>query len=286
MKLTISIVTFNSEEVIENALASIERTGLPSYEYDVMVVDHSSTGKTAEIISLHYPGVSLLSSANAGYGAGHNRAIQILAHKSDYHLVMNPDIYFSAEVLERLMAFMDAHPEVGLVMPEILYPDNRLQYLCKLLPTPFDLIGRRFIPGFMKPLFKKRFERYEFRDRDYHRTMEVPHLSGCFMMLRTQVFQRVGLFDERFFMYLEDVDYSRRVHVHFKTVYYPRVTVYHQYHKGSYKRWKHLRYHIVSAVKYFNKWGWFLDPQRKAINASCSGSPYYGEPKRPQDPSE
>ena len=266
MRLTISIVTFNSEDVIENALTSIEQSSLPSYEYDVMVVDHSSTDTTREIIASHFPGVSLVPSPNTGYGAGHNKAIKIIARKSDYHLVMNPDIYFSGNVLEQLMAFMDAHPELGLVMPKILYPDSRIQYLCKLLPTPFDLIGRRFIPGFLKPLFKKRLERYEFRDRDYNQIMEVPHLSGCFMMLRTRVFEKVGLFDERFFMYLEDVDYSRRVHAHFKTLYYPEVAVYHQYHKGSYKRWKHLRYHIVSAVKYFNKWGWFRDPQRKAIN--------------------
>ena len=153
-------------------------------------------------------------------------------------------------------------------MPKILYPDDQVQYLCKQLPTPFDLIGRRFIPGFLKPVFKKRFDRYETRDRDYNRAMEVPHLSGCFMMLRTGVFETVGLFDERFFMYLEDVDYSRRVHARYKTVYYPGVSVYHQYHKGSYKRWRHLEYHIVSAVKYFNKWGWFFDRQRKAINKS------------------
>jgi GT2 family glycosyltransferase len=99
--------------------------------------------------------------------------------------------------------------------------------------------------------------------------MEVPHLSGCFMMLRTAVFETVGLFDERFFMYLEDVDYSRRVHTRYKTVYYPEVSVYHQYHKGSYKRWRNLKYHIVSAVKYFNKWGWFFDPERKTINRTA-----------------
>jgi GT2 family glycosyltransferase len=266
VRLTISIVTFNSEAVIENALTSIEQSRLPSYDYDVMIVDHSSNDATREIVASRFPGVSLVSSPNTGYGAGHNKAIKTIAHKSEYHLAMNPDIYFSGDVLEQLMAFMDTHPEVGLMMPKILYPDNRIQYLCKLLPTPFDLIGRRFMPEFLGSLFEKRFERYELRDRDYNQMMEVPHLSGCFMMLRTAVFKKVGLFDERFFMYLEDVDYSRRVHAHYKTLYYPAATVYHQYHKGSYKRWKHLKYHIVSAIKYFNKWGWFWDSQRKAMN--------------------
>lgn len=269
-KLTISIVTFNNEEVIEKALTSIEQSTLPPYEYDVMVVDNSSKDRTPDIITSKYPGFSLVRSKNIGYGAGHNKAICLISRKADYHLVMNPDVYFCKDVLEKLIDFMDNHPEIGLVMPKILYPDNQIQYLCKLLPTPFDLFGRRFIPGFLKSIFQERFDRYEFRDRDYNRVMEVPHLSGCFMMLRTKVFETVGFFDECFFMYLEDVDYSRRVHSRYKTIYYPEVSVYHQYHKGSYKRCRHLVYHIVSAVKYFNKWGWFVDPERKAINQSAN----------------
>lgn len=269
-KLTVSIVTYNNETVIEKALKSIEQSTLPPYEYDVMVVDNSSKDNTPDIIASKYPGFSLVHSKNIGYGAGHNKAIRLISRNADYHLVMNPDVYFGEDVLRKLIDFMDKHPEIGLVMPKILYPDDQIQYLCKLLPTPFDLIGRRFIPGFLKPVFKKRFDHYEFRDRDYNRVMQVPHLSGCFMMLRTEVFETVGLFDERFFMYLEDVDYSRRVHTRYKTVYYPEVSVYHQYHKGSYKRLRNLEYHIISAVKYFNKWGWFFDSERKAINKSAN----------------
>jgi len=267
-RVTISIVTFNNEEVIEAALTSIEKSTLPPDEYEVVVVDNSSGDKTPGIIAGKFPGVTLIHSENIGFAAGHNKAIRKISGKSDYHLVMNPDVYFREDVLEKLLIFMDKNPDVGLVMPKILFPgDNeRIQYLCKQLPTPFDLIGRRFIPGFLEPVFKKRFERYESRDRDYNRMMAVPHLSGCFMMLRAEVFKKVGLFDERFFMYLEDVDFSRRVHGEYKTIYYPGVHIYHRYGQGSYKRLKHLKYHIVSAVKYFNKWGWFFDKERKKIN--------------------
>lgn len=268
MKLAISIVTYNNEHVIEAALSGIEKSTLPPDEYQVLVVDNSSADKTPGIIASKFPGVTLIHSENIGFGAGHNKAIKKMSGKARYHLVMNPDVYFDRDVLEKLLNFMDKNPDVGLVMPKILYPgdDKRIQYLCKQLPTPFDLIGRRFIPGFLKPLFKKRFDRYEFRDRDYNTVMEVPHLSGCFMMLRAEVFRKAGLFDRRFFMYLEDVDYSRRVGASYKTVYYPVVHVYHQYEQGSYKRLRHLIYHIASAVKYFNKWGWFFDKERKKIN--------------------
>lgn len=271
MKLTVSIVTFNNEAFIRDALSSIEKSSLNQQnKCAVVVVDNSSMDKTREIISREFPWITLICSENRGFSAGHNKAIRLLlkdgSGKPDYHLVMNPDVYFGEEALEKLVDFMEANKTVGLVMPKILYPDHGVQYLCKLLPTPFDLLGRRFMPGFLKVFFRRRFEEYEFRDRDYDEIMEVPHLSGCFMMVRTGVFEKVGLFDERFFIYLEDVDMSRRIHAEFKTIYYPVVHVFHHYHKGSYKRFKHLKYHVWSAVKYFNKWGWFYDKERKKIN--------------------
>ncbi|MCP5103138.1 MAG: glycosyltransferase family 2 protein [bacterium] len=270
MKLTVSIVTFNNEAVIREALGCLEKSTLnKNGQLRVTVVDNASTDNTIGIIGSEFPGVTLISSQNNGFGAGHNKAIREIPGESDYHLVMNPDIYFHEEVLEKLLDFMEKNKNVGLVMPKIHYPDDGIQYLCKLLPTPFDLIGRRFIPGFLKKFIKplkRRLEVYEFRDRDYHEQMEVPHLSGCFMLVRTEVFEKAGLFDERFFMYLEDVDLSRRILRHYKNIYYPYVHVYHHYHQGSYKRFKHLKYHISSAVKYFNKWGWFFDNERKEMN--------------------
>ena len=86
------------------------------------------------------------------------------------------------------------------------------------------------------------------------------------MMIRSSVFDDIGLFDERFFMYLEDVDLSRRIHRRYRTVYYPDVHIFHQFHRGSYKGLKPLKYHVSSAIKYFNKWGWFVDKERKEIN--------------------
>ena len=272
MKLTVSIVTHNNKSTIRDALKSIEQSTLNRQnQCEVVVVDNASLDGTADIIASEFPGVHLLRSENVGFGAGHNKAISSTAGKSPYHLIMNPDIYFDEEVPEVLTGFLDRNMDVGLVMPKIYYPDNRIQFLCKLLPTPFDLIGRRFIPGFLKPLFKRRFDTYEFRDRDYDEQMDVPHLSGCFMMIRREAFEKVGTFDERFFMYLEDVDLSRRIRSQYRNVYFPGVDVFHHYHQGSYKQFKHLKYHVASAVKYFNKWGWFFDKERKEINGRAGG---------------
>jgi hypothetical protein len=104
------------------------------------------------------------------------------------------------------------------------------------------------------------------RDKDYSKIMEVPNLSGAFMFVRSEVFQEVGNFDERYFMYMEDTDFVRRIGEKYKTVYYPKVHIYHEYKKGSYKNPKLMKYHISSAIKYFNKWGWLIDKKRKIIN--------------------
>ena len=162
---------------------------------------------------------------------------------------------------------MDSYPDCGLVMPQILYPNGNIQYLCKLLPTPMDLFGRRFIP--IRKYQEKSADRYELQFTGYDKVMEVPSLSGCFMFMRVDILKKVSGFDERFFMYAEDLDLCRRIGEISKTMFYPTVVVYHEYEKGSYKYWKLLKYHIYSTIKYFNKWGWIFDRKRKLKNEEC-----------------
>lgn len=165
------------------------------------------------------------------------------------------------------VAFVNENRDCGLVMPKILYPNGEVQYLCKLLPTPLDLFGRRFIP--FKAFQEKRNAWYEMHWSGYEKVMEVPSLSGCFMFIRTDILKRIGGFDERFFMYAEDLDLCRRIGEIARTMYYPQASVFHEYEKGSYKNRKLLRYHICSIIKYFNKWGWFIDQKRKKRNSHC-----------------
>ena len=201
---------------------------------------------------------------NRGYGAAHNIAIRhTIEDGVRYHLVVNADIRFDPAILEEMVSYMDAHPEVGSMMPRVVYPNGRLQYLCKMLPTPLDVFGRRFLPT---RLMQKRNERYELRATGYNQPMNIPYLSGCFMLLRTEALQQVGLFDERFFMYPEDIDLTRRIHRHFQTLYYPYATIIHDHAQASYKSPKLLWIHIVNLCKYFNKWGWWTDKERKIFN--------------------
>jgi GT2 family glycosyltransferase len=143
------------------------------------------------------------------------------------------------------------------------FPTGELQYLCKLLPTPWDVFGRRFLP---RCWMKKRNECYELRQSGYNQIMNVPYLSGCFMLLRTEAVRRVRLFDERFFMYPEDIDLTRRIHRNYLTVFFPHVRVIHNHTRASYKSLKMLCIHIINMCRYFNKWGWIVDKERDLFN--------------------
>jgi GT2 family glycosyltransferase len=204
--------------------------------------------------------------ANLGYGGGHNVALRRILGSSKLHLVLNPDVFFGARELETMINFMHQHPDVGQLMPKVIYPDGSLQYLCKLLPTPADLFLRRFMVGPFRRLARQQIERFELRFTGYSREMEVPYLSGCFMLFRTSALQQIGLFDERFFMYPEDIDITRRVNARFRTVFFPGATIVHDHGRDSYKSAKALWVHMMNVVRYFNKWGWFHDPARSKVN--------------------
>ena len=201
---------------------------------------------------------------NLGYGAAHNIAIRESIYDNiPFHLVINPDIILDAKELDRMLDFVSQNPLVGSLMPKVTYPNGQLQYLCKLLPTPLDVFGRRFLPA---SWIAQRNHRYEMRASGYDKIMNIPYLSGCVMLLRIEAVKQARLFDERFFMYPEDMDLTRRIHRNYLTVYFPHATIIHNHEKASYKSLKMLWIHMVNMCRYFNKWGWFRDKERQLFN--------------------
>ena len=262
--ITASVVAFHTPyEDMKHLLDCVLQSPIDIF----YIIDNSSNDALREFGKLS-DGIVYVHSDNLGFGHGHNIAIRkAIEMNAQYHVVINPDIYWKSQVIESLAAYMNNNPDCGLVMPKILYPDGSIQYLCKLLPTPMSLFSRRFLP--FKKIVQKMDERFELRFADYGKEMEVPSLSGCFMFLRVDVLKKVGMFDERYFMYAEDLDFCRRIGEVSKTMYYPAVSVFHEYGKGSYKNKKLLKYHICSIVKYFNKWGWIFDKKRTQKNKEC-----------------
>lgn len=270
-KITVSIVTYkNNYSDIIKVIHSFMNC---NNKFKIIIIDNSPTNELEKIELI--PDVEyIFNNKNLGFGAGHNIAInKTILEEIEYHLVLNPDVYFDSEVIDKILSYMDQNRDIGLVMPKIKYPDNQTQYLCKLLATPIDLVIRRFIP--ISKWISKRNNRYELRFTDYETIMQIPSLSGCFMLLRTDVLKKIGGFDERFFMYCEDFDLCRRIGQVSKTVFYPEVSIIHNYGKGSYDISILLLHHISSAFKYFNKWGWFFDKDRRRINKETLQNLHY-----------
>jgi GT2 family glycosyltransferase len=259
--ITVSIVTFHTSVAL---ITQVVNCILKSSINKLFIIDNSSND-SLRIIEKKSEKIRYIHNKNTGYGGGHNVAIrESIMMNAKYHVVINPDIYFDDDVITTLSKYMDQNSDCGLVMPKILYPNGEIQYLCKLLPTPLDLFGRRFLP--FKNLIKRRNNKYELRFTDYNTIMEVPSLSGCFMFLKTEILKKITGFDERYFMYAEDLDLCRRINEISQTIYYPLVSIYHEYEKGSYKNNSLLKYHVISMIKYFNKWGWFFDNERRVVN--------------------
>lgn len=259
--ITASIVLYKNDNSVMGAINSF--LGVSLYKnVRLYLIDNSPTDRLRTLI--HHPSVEyVFNNSNVGFGAGHNIAIRKIINNSKYHIVLNPDVTFGEDILREIYTFMENNPDVGHLMPKIYYPNGEIQYVCKLLPTPLDLIFRRFIP---LKFLKARMNKFQLKFSGYNKMMDVPYLSGCFMFLRTKALQDVGLFDERFFMYPEDIDLTRRIHKKYRTVFDPYVYIIHEHGHGSYLNYHLLKIHIINMIKYFNKWGWFFDSERKEFN--------------------
>lgn len=261
-QIAISIVLYKNK--IEEITGLLDSMLSSSLNIRIFLVDNSPTDELRRLedystrISYYY------CNKNLGYGTAHNLAIFNSENMAKYHLILNPDIELDPSVLEKLYYFMEGNEDVGVVTPKIFFKDGNLQRLCKLLPTPVDLFARRFFPHSRFIVRRNYF--YEMKFFNYDAVVNVPNLSGCFLFFKRNVLLEVGGFDPRFFMYLEDVDLVRRVHRSYRTLFLPEVKIIHGYEKGSYNNIKLLLAHISSSIKYFNKWGWFYDRDRRKIN--------------------
>lgn len=257
---TASIVTFHTSH---SDLKRLIDCAMQSPIDKLYIVDNSSNDELRDFVKSNIR-IQYIHSLNLGYGSGHNVAIKkSIEADAKYHIVLNPDIYWEGDVIGTLAKYMDSNPDVGQIMPKVFYPNGDLQYLCKLCPTPFDLIFKRFLP---EKLTQKRLDKFQLRFTDYDNPMNVPYLSGCFMFFRVSALKEVGLFDERFFLYPEDIDITRRMHAKYKTMFYPFASIVHAHAAASKTNKKMLKIHIVNMIKYFNKWGWLFDRQRSEFN--------------------
>lgn len=261
-EITASIVLYKNDVImLRNIINSFLKLDLNLKLY---LIDNSPTNELKILVNslkieyLHNP-------LNPGFGASHNVAIQkAIMSDSGYHFIVNPDIYFDGNVVTPMIEYMIKDSAIGMMMPQILNVDGTVQNLPKLLPSPFSIFWRKF----KKPAksYQKFINQYELRNVPKDMIYNAPILSGCFTLLNLEAIKKIGMYDDNFFMYFEDWDLSRRMHSQYKTIYFPKVSVIHEYESGANKNRRLFKIFINSAITYFNKWGWFFDSERKKIN--------------------
>lgn len=260
--ITASIVLYkNDEEILLSAINSCfaSNPALKIYLIDNSPTDHLRTIFGNEKIEY------VFNPSNPGFGAAHNIAIEKAINiGSQYHFIINPDVHFDTDIITPMINFMAADLDIGMMMPQVLNLDGTVQYLPKLLPSPFSILLRKF----KKPssIYNEFIKKYELRNIPQDQIYNAPILSGCFTLLNLKAIQELGLYDDRYFMYFEDWDLSRRMHQKYKTIYFPNVSVYHGYESGANKSSKLFKIFLKSAFYYFNKWGWLFDSERKKMN--------------------
>ena len=194
---------------------------------------------------------------NVGYGRANNIAMREAA--ADYHLVLNPDVLVERDSIAEGLDFMERHSEVGLVSPAAFYPDGRRQYLCKRYPTLLDLTLRGFAPPWLRRAYGERLDRYEMRELLADEVaMDVPIVSGCFMLFRRSVLDQLGGFSEEYFLYFEDFDLSLRTGEVSRIAYVPKVRIVHLGGEAGRKGLRHILMFGRSSVRFFNAHGWKL----------------------------
>ncbi|MCR5149771.1 MAG: glycosyltransferase family 2 protein [Clostridiales bacterium] len=251
------IVTFNNIKTIDSALSSvITNTKLP---LKLFVVDNGSTDGTAEFIEKNYPDVTLIrSEKNIGFGAGHNTVLPFL--DSDYHAIINPDIVIKDDIMSVMAEYLDKDDTVGLLSPEIRFPDGRMQILGKKKPYPHYLAASRLRSG---NNINNILRSYAMLNRDLTVPFDIQNATGCFMFIRTSLFKQIGGFDERYFLYFEDCDLTREVNRLSRCLYFPGAVVYHEWGRESKKNTRLALIQMQSMFKYYLKWTFKKDKIKK-----------------------
>ncbi|MBI2444508.1 MAG: glycosyltransferase family 2 protein [Candidatus Magasanikbacteria bacterium] len=267
--INIVLVNYRSRADILQAVESIMKDiAAEPYAVQVTVVDNSNnTDNLKEQLDINFPRVKYLNTGeNVGFGRGN--VIGFKATPARYYFALNRDTIIpeNSQTIARLVKFMDEHPKIGCVGPKLVNLDGTLQYACYRFDRPSLLI---------KPLkqirwdekyrwARRRTERLLMSDFDHNETRPVDWVLGAAMVVRREVAETIGWFDERFFMYLEDCDWCRRMWDSGWPVYYVHdIIIKHRYDRGSAKipglfkalfKNKLARIHLISWLKYMWKW--------------------------------
>lgn len=253
MDLSIIIINFNTREVLKNCLDSIGRYA-PELDYEIVAVDNASTDGSVEMLRREFPGVRVIANAdNRGFSKANNQGIAAAAGR--HILLLNSDTLLFDRSLKNVFDYMEANSGVGVAGCKVLNKDKTLQFSCGHDPnvlTELVFFTKTIIKDFWDPVTFWKFMKYW----DHNSLKDVDWLSGCFLWVRREVFERAGLLDEDFFMYYEDSEFCRRVRrqTDYRVVYYPHAAIIHLGQMSADpEKFILVKNCFESAVKYFKK---------------------------------
>jgi len=252
--LSVIIVTYNSSRVIGPCLDSLREQEF-SGTVEVIVVDNASSDGTTDLVGAQYPWVKLIAGhENLGYSKGVNVGIREASGR--YLFILNPDTVVKKDSVQRLVDFAERTPDAGIVGPKLIFQDGNTQYSCRRFYTFKVLLLRRTPLG---RLFKnaRAVREHLMLDFDHESTREVDWMLGAAMFVRRRAVESVGLMDERFFLYFEDVDWCYRMKQKgLKVYYHPKSTIFHGYARESAQSVLNRSFvaHMVSLFRYYEKW--------------------------------
>ena len=254
MKLLVILVNYNTSELLLKCLESLEKQNI-DVDYRVVVVDNNSQDGGVERLHKEYSDVTVIhNTTNGGYAKAVNQAIR--EFNSDYIMLLNPDIKVKPGSIEHMLDFMKKTPDAGIVGGKLLNPDGTLQYSCRTFYTLPVILWRRTFLGKLFPN-SKILSRHLMLNWDHHSVREVDWMLGACLMIRRSALKEVGLMDERFFLYFEDVDWCYRMKKGGWKVYYlPDAEMVHDHQRQSAQGFmnKTLVYHIMSMFHFYDKW--------------------------------
>lgn len=258
LSLSISVVLFNNDStMIDKLVENVEQAVEGYIETTLFFINNSPDNLRLKKHLEKYQDSKWIhvvtATQNKGFGAGNNLVLSKI--KSTYHLVMNPDITIDSTIqLKKMIDFMDAHEEYGLLAPLIKFPNGEVQHLLKRKSSVWDMAIR-----FVKlPGTRKRKQWFVSLPEGYSYVHKAENVPGSFLLFRTSVFQSINGFDERYFLYMEDCDITMKVNQVSSTVFFPDAFVYHEWQRENKKTIRGVIRMIVSMFVYFNKWGWKL----------------------------
>lgn len=228
VELSIIILSYNTKDVLRDCLASFGAGKTNADAWEIIVVDNASTDGSGETVRKEYPAVRVIpKKSNLGYSAGNN--VGIRQSKGKYILLLNSDTEASKDAIRETLTYFKNHKEAGVATCKLLRPDGSMDPAChRGFPTPWAAFTYFF--GLERLLPKSSiFGGYHLGYKSLSEPHEIDSPSGAFYMIRRDVVNKVGLLDEQFFMYGEDLDWSYRIkQAGWKILFYPYVTVLHK----------------------------------------------------------